>query len=69
VGRGVGGGGHGGLWDSIGNINEENTYLKYVRLFKKIYLISLKIQKFVLNVQGLSSVGSCKNQNQIKYLL
>jgi hypothetical protein len=25
VGRGVGGGGYGELWDSIGNLNEENT--------------------------------------------
>jgi hypothetical protein len=27
VGRGVGGG-MGDFWDSIGNVNEENTYLK-----------------------------------------
>jgi hypothetical protein len=28
VGRGVGGGGMGDFWDSIGNVNEINTQLK-----------------------------------------
>jgi hypothetical protein len=30
VGRGVGWGGMGDFWDSIGNVNEENTQLKKI---------------------------------------
>jgi hypothetical protein len=34
VGRGVGGGMCGGLWDSIGNVNEINPQLKKIRWLK-----------------------------------
>jgi hypothetical protein len=34
VGRGVGGGGMGNFWDSIGNVNEENTQLKKKRIIE-----------------------------------
>jgi hypothetical protein len=49
VGRGVGGNGKGDFWDSIGNINEENTLYIYIKK-NKLRHCYIKAKSIVLHL-------------------